>query len=117
MYEIYKLPQGKIVFSCTTKDLNTGALYLNSHQALPKHKRPVAEQLVQVVGTCVMKLFDGDTLVNEVTLNENDTLTIPANQFHMHINPTNDISVTMWKFEGDISEIIQKIREENKKIL
>jgi gentisate 1,2-dioxygenase len=56
-------------------------------------------------------------LIQEVTLNENDTFTIPANQFHIHSNPTDEISVTMWKFEGDISEVIKKIREENEKIL
>ena len=83
MYEIYKLPQGKILFSHISDSLNTGVLYLNPQQALPKHNRPVVEQLVQVVGTCVMKLFDGDNIVQEVALHENETLTIPANQFHM----------------------------------
>ncbi len=117
MFEIYKLPQGKIVFSCTTKDLNTGALYLNPHQELPKHNRPVSEQLVQVAGTSLMKLFDGDTLVNEVTLHENDTLTIPAKQFHMHTNPTDEVSVMMWKFEGDITQVIEGIRNNNQKLL
>lgn len=117
MYELYKLRQGKIVFTYTSKNLNTGSLYLNPHQELAKHNRPVTEQLVQFVGTCVMKLFDGDTLVKEVTLHENETLTIPANQFHMHTNPTDDISVTMWKFEGDISEVLQMIRNDNEKLL
>lgn len=117
MYEIYKLPQGKIVFSCTTKDLNTGVLYLDPHQELAKHKRPVPEQLAQIVGICVVKIFDGENLMREVALNENNTLTIPANQFHAHTNPTDALSVTMWKFEGDISEEIQKIREGNDKIL
>jgi len=116
MYEVYKLPQGKIVFSSIAKDLSTGILCLNPHQELPRHSRPVVEQLVQMVGTCVMKLFEGD-LIKEVTLQENDVLTIPANQFHVHSNLTDQISVTMWKFEGDISAVIQKIREDNEKIL
>jgi mannose-6-phosphate isomerase-like protein (cupin superfamily) len=117
MYEIYQLPQGKIVLSAIKKNLSTGVLYLNPRQKLQKHNRPVMEQLVQIAGTCVMKIFDGDNLVEEVTLQENDTLTIPANQFHIHSNLTDQISVTMWKFEGDILEVIQKIREENKKVL
>jgi hypothetical protein len=118
MFEIYQLPQGKIVFSGTTKDLSTGALYLNPHQELPKHNRPVTEQLVQIVGTSIIKLFEhGDNLVDEITLNENDTLTIPSKQFHIHANPTNEISVTMWRFEGNISEVIQKIRDGNQKLL
>jgi mannose-6-phosphate isomerase-like protein (cupin superfamily) len=117
MYELYKLPQGKIVFAQSSKELNIGALYLNPQQALAKHNRSVTEQLIQVVGSCVMKLFDGDTLVKEVTLHENDTLTIPANQFHMHTNPTDQLSVTIWKFEGDISEVLQGIRDNNKKLV
>ncbi|SRR6266480_646982 len=117
MYEIYKLPQGKITISISNKDVSIGTLYLNPRQEYVKHNRPVTEQLVQLVGSCVMKLFEGDTVVQEVTLHENKTLTIPANQFHMHTNPTDNISITMWKFEGDITEVIQKIRESNEKIL
>jgi mannose-6-phosphate isomerase-like protein (cupin superfamily) len=117
MFEVYQLPQGKIVFSCTTKNLSTGALYLNPQQELVKHNRPATEQLVQLAGTSSIELFDGETVVDEVTLNENETLTIPANQFHIHRNPTAEISVTMWKFEGDILEVIQKIRDSNQKIL
>ena len=117
MFEIHKLPQGKIVFSCVTKELSIGALSLNPNQELPKHNRPVIEQLVQVVGTCVMKLFNEENLVQEVTLRENDTLIIPANQFHIHTNPTDGVSVTMWKFEGDITQVIREIRNNNQKLL
>jgi mannose-6-phosphate isomerase-like protein (cupin superfamily) len=117
MCEVHKLPQGKIIFSSISKSLNTGVLCLDPHRELAKHNRPVAEQLVQITGTCTMKLFDGEVFIKEITLYENETLTIPANQFHIHSNPTEEISVTMWKFEGDISEVIKKIREENEKIL
>jgi hypothetical protein len=35
----------------------------------------------------------------------------------MHINPTDEVSVTVWKFEGDISEVLQKLRDDNEKLL
>jgi quercetin dioxygenase-like cupin family protein len=117
MYEVYELPQGKIVLTSITKNLSTGVLYLNPHQELLKHNRPVTEQLLQVLGTCIIKLFDGELFIQEITLHENETLTIPANQFHVHKNPTNEASLTIWKFEGDILKVIQKIREANKKII
>ena len=117
MFEIYKLPQGKIVISYSDKHLSIGLLQLKPHHELTKHNRPVTEQLVQVEGTCIMKLFEGDTLVQEVTLHENEALTIPAHQYHMHTNPTNNISVTLWKFEGDIAEVLTIIRNTNPKIL
>lgn len=116
MFETYELPQGKIVFSHITKELSTGILALDPHRELPKHNRTVIEQLVQIVGTCVMQLFDGNMLVQEVVLRESDTFTIPANQFHMHKNTTSEASVTMWKFEGDILEVIQNIRDGNEQI-
>ena len=116
MFEIYQLPQGKIVINYSDKNLSIGLLQLNSHQALVKHNRPVIEQLVQVAGICVMKLFEGEKMVKEVTLHENEILTIPAHQYHMHTNPTDEISITMWKFEGDIREVLDKIRESNPKI-
>ncbi len=117
MYEVYNLPQGKIVFTYTSNELNIGALYLNPNQELAKHNRPVTEQLIQLVGTCVMKLYDGEKLINEVLVHENETLTIPANQYHVHSNPTDKLSVTAWKFEGDIAEVLQKIRDTSEKVL
>jgi len=117
MYEVYELPQGKIVLTSITKNLSTGVLYLNPYKELLKHNRSVTEQLLQVLGTCVIKLFDGELFTQEITLHENETLTIPANQFHVHKNPTNEASLTIWKFEGDILKVIQKIREANKKII
>lgn len=117
MYEIYKLPQGKIVFSHTAKDLNTGVLCLDPHQELSKHNRPVTEQLLQLSGICVVKLFDDNELSTEVMLNENDALTIPAHQFHIHANPSGHISMTLWKFEGDVTNVMEGIRNNNQKIL
>ncbi len=117
MIEIYKLPQGKIIISHSDKQLSIGILHLLPHQALDKHNRPVTEQLVQVLGISVMKLFDGETFLKEVTVHEGDTLIIPANQYHMHTNQTDDPSITLWKFEGDISEVIQKIKQDNERIV
>lgn len=117
MYEIYKLPQGRITIGISNKHLSVGILSLDPHQELLKHNRPVTEQLIQLGGSCVIKLFEKDKVVKEVTLNENETFNIPANQWHIHANFTDNSSVTMWKFEGDISEVIQKIRDNNVEIL
>ena len=117
MTEIYELPQGKIIITFCDENLSIGLLDLNPNQALAKHNRPVDEELVQIHGFCTMELFDGDKLVKEVTLNEGDKLVIPANQFHIHSNPTNGKSVTLWKFQGNIVDVIEDIRNSFKKIL
>lgn len=116
MQETYKLPQGKITISECNKNMSVGSLELNPGQELTKHNRPVNEMLTQLSGTSVMKLFDGDMLIKEVKLKENNTLEIPANQYHIHSNPNKNPSITKWQFQGDIVEIIENIRNSFERI-
>ena len=113
-FELYNLPQGKIMIAFSDKNLSVGTLELNPNRELSKHNRPVLESLFQIKGKCLMKLFEEDGSVNEVTLNENDSIDIPPNKYHIHSNPFNEMSITFWKASGDITEIINKIREDNK---
>ena len=117
MIEIYELPLGRIIFGFSDEHLTVGLLTLNPGQALAKHSRPVREQLVQASGMCVMQLFEKDVLVKEVTLYERDRLEIPANQFHIHSNSSNERSITLFKFEGNVTEQVEKIRNTFKKVL
>lgn len=117
MVEIYELPQGKITIIFYDKSLSVGLLELNPKEKLAKHDRSVDEELVQVCGSSTIKLFNGDKLIKEVILNENGRITIPTNQYHIHANATNQRSITLWQFEGDILEIIENIRKNFKKIL
>ena len=117
MTEIYKLPQGRIVVSFYDKNLSIGLLELEPRQKLSKHNRPVDEELVQISGTSVIKLFDSDKLIKETVLKENERLLVPANKLHIHANPTNRKSITLWVFEGDIVEVIENIRSKFKKVL
>lgn len=110
-FEIYEVPQGKVFIGHSDKNLSVGYLELNPKQELEKHNRPVTERLMQITGSCVMKLYTGDE-VKEITLNEGDTLEIPPKQYHVHANVSDKKSITFWKAEGDITEIIQKIREQ-----
>jgi gentisate 1,2-dioxygenase len=64
-----------------------------------------------------MKLFDDKRLSKEVILNEGDKLIIPANQYHIHSNSSDEKSLTSWKFEGNIISVIENIRNSFKKIL
>ena len=117
MTEIYKISEGKIIISYSDSNVSVGLLGLNSGRALEKHSRPVGEELIQVCGNSVITLFNGEELIKEVSLGEGDKIEIPANQFHIHANTSDDQSFTLWKFEGDISDIIEDIRNNNPKIL
>lgn len=109
-YETYKIPQGKIVIAHSDRRLSVGYLVLNSGEELEKHNRPILEQLHQIKGTCTMILFnEGST--KEIVLSEGNSLDIPANQYHIHANRSNEESITFWKANGDITEIINDIRK------
>lgn len=107
----YKLPQGQIRIIKSDQSQSKGELHLFPLQELDKHNRPVAEQLQQIKGTCVMKLFNDNKFIKDVKLQEGQKLTIPPNQYHIHSNQTNAASITAWKFRGNITKIIKQIRK------
>ncbi len=113
-FEKYNLAQGNIMIAFSDKTLSVGTLEINPKQELAKHNRPVLESLFQIRGRCMIKLFEEDGTVKEVVLNEGDSIDIPQLKFHIHANPFNEPSITFWKASGDITEIINKIRENNK---
>ncbi len=116
MIKIYQTKQGKITICCSDKNLSIGLLELNPRNVLLKHNRPVIEELVQVCGSSIIKLFENGKIEKKIILNNGDKIKISANQYHIHSNPTNKESITLWKFEGDITKIIKDIEENNKKI-
>ena len=112
MTKLYKLPQGIIAVTHSDAKMSLGLLDLLPGEKLAKHNRPVDEELVQIYGTSLYQLFDKDNKVfKEVELKEGEKVVIPARQFHIHSNPYKKRSITLWKFEGDITEIIQNIRD------
>jgi oxalate decarboxylase/phosphoglucose isomerase-like protein (cupin superfamily) len=113
-FELYNLPQGKILIAFSDKSLSVGTLQLNPKQELSKHNRPVPESLFQLKGSCAMKMFEEDGRIKEIVLNEGDSLDIPPLRYHIHSNPNDDVSITFWKASGDITEIIDNIRKNSK---
>ncbi|MCK5474756.1 MAG: hypothetical protein KAI53_05100 [Candidatus Aenigmarchaeota archaeon] len=113
-FENYTIPQGKIMIAFCDENLSVGTLELNPGKELSKHNRPCLESLFQIEGTCVMKLFEDDGTVTDVTMNKGDSIDIPAGKFHIHSNPTDKKSITFWKASGDIRDIINNIRENSK---
>lgn len=117
--EIYESPDGKSTFYFTHSDKNqtTGVLVLQPRAALAKHNRPNAvENLTQISGKCLMTLFDAEDRPTEIELNPGEGVKMPKGQWHIHANPYNEVSVTLFKAEGDILEIMRVIREKNKKL-
>ena len=113
-FEKHNLSQGNIMIAFSDKKLSVGTLELNPNQELAKHNRPVLESLFQLKGKCMMKLFEEGGSIKEVVLSEGESIDIPPLKFHIHSNPFEDNSITFWKASGDITEIIDNIRNNNK---
>ncbi len=85
---------------------------------LPKHNRPLAyENLLQLEGKCRVTLIGEDGLVESLhVLNPNDSLRMQKGQWHIHANPFDKTSLTFFKAEGDITEIVKILRETYSKV-
>lgn len=116
--EIYENNDSTVRFyiSYSDKKISTGILVLQPNTSLSKHNRPLAiENDTQIAGSCAMTLFEEDKEKN-IELKPGKGIQIPKGQYHIHSNPFNEVSVALWKAEGDITEIIDDIRKTFKKL-
>ena len=112
-FEVWQDPQTKVIFyfSHSDENLTTGVMKIPKGAELPKHNRPKAfENLIQVSGNCLMKVFDNDDNITEHVLEEGGSLRMEKGQYHIHSNPYDETSYTLFKAEGDISEIMKVLR-------
>ena len=86
-------------------------MVIPAEKALPKHNRPLAiENLVQVSGKCRMEVFGENDESSEHILNVGDKLSMDKGQYHIHSNPFNETSCTLFKAVGDITNIVEAVR-------
>ena len=115
-YELYKIPEGKMCMIHCHEGISIGYLELDEGKELEKHGRPVREHLMQVKGTCKITLFERDG-EREVALNPGDTLDIPEYVPHIHSNKGgSESSITLWKFKGNIINIIDSIKQGSERL-
>lgn len=113
-FEVWQDPATKVAFyfSHSDESLTTGVMVIPPKTELPKHNRPKAfENLLQVSGKCVMGVFDEDENITEHTLEVGSKLRMEKGQFHIHSNPFEETSYTLFKAEGDITEVMKVLRE------
>lgn len=104
-------------FSHSDPAFTTGVLVLPPHTELPKHNRPLAvENLVQVSGRCRIQVFGKDDAVTEHVLEVGNNLSMPKGQFHIHSNPYDEPSATLFKAVGDITAVVAALRQQFRRI-
>ena len=104
-------------FSHSDEQFTTGVMEIPPHTELPKHNRPKAfENLVQVSGVCVVTVFDEGESSKTHILHVGDTLRMEKGQHHIHANTSDVVSCTLFKAEGDITQIMDVLRENFERI-
>ncbi len=108
----------KFYFTHSDEKFTTGVMVIRPQSELPKHNRPLAvENLVQISGQCVMRLFRDEENFEEQVISAGDYIKIPQAQFHIHANPFDAESVTLFRAEGDITAVMKSLRESFDKII
>ena len=118
-FEAYEDPQTnvRLYFSHSSSEFTTGVMVIPPGKELPKHNRPLAvENLVQISGKCLMKVFDENDQPTDCVLEVGAELIMPKGQFHIHSNPYQETSCTLFKAEGDITSIVENVRQNFTKI-
>lgn len=113
-FETWKDPVtgAEFCFSYSDEDFTTGVMYLPPGCELPKHNRPKAfENLKQISGKCKMTVFDNEGGSFDKILSPGDTLRMEKGQYHIHANPFDEKSHTLFKAEGDITDIVKALKE------
>ena len=113
-FEVWESPDGQARFCFSHSDgvFTTGVLILQPGCELPKHNRPLAvESLVQLSGRSTIKLLDDDGILDsERTLLPADGIAMEKGQWHIHANPFDVESTTMFKADGNITDIVAELR-------
>jgi len=117
MYDIQKcqkveIEQGVFYLGESTKEESVGYLELKPHTSLTIHNRLGGiENLIQINGDCVIIIFDIPIGTNYKLTIGNKLKIKPEGVWHIHSNPFDMTSLTYWRFEGDIRNIIDAIKK------
>jgi quercetin dioxygenase-like cupin family protein len=112
-FEVWEDPATKVrfCFSHSSTEFTTGVMIIPPNTELPKHNRPLAfENLLQVSGVCTMRVYENDDSENTYTLKPMDTLAMDKGQWHIHANPSQEESYTLFKAVGDITTIVGNLK-------
>jgi hypothetical protein len=119
-FEMWEDPEGqaRFCFAHVGRDFTTGVLVLKPDTELPKHHRPLAiENLLQIEGhSQVTLLNEAGEVEATYDLTPGTALRMRKGQWHIHANPFGEQSVTQFKAEGDITEIVQTMRHKYTKV-
>lgn len=109
--DAYEFDGGNLAISELTDVRSSGALTLYAGGSTDRYTRHVSEQLLQVSGSVTLRLFY-DEGPEDVTLEEGDHYVVPAGLEHQFSNDSDDASVTLWRYDGDVLDVMDRLTDE-----
>lgn len=113
--EAWEDPETGVRFYITHFDraFTTGVTVLPPHTELSAHtRRDATENLVQIGGRSLVKLLDAKGVVlKEYILSIGDSLIIAEGGLHIHANPYDEPSLTVFKAVGDTVDAVESLRQ------
>jgi quercetin dioxygenase-like cupin family protein len=105
--------QARFCFAHVGTDFSTGVLVLKPDTELPKHNRPQAEEnLLQIVGRSQVSLLsESGEIEATYELTPGTSVHMKKGQWHIHANPFGEPSVTQFYADGDITGIVEDMRQ------
>ncbi|GEM_PF-2971032 len=113
--DAYKLPEGILYIARSDQFMSMGFIEIETGQESTKKSRPVAGYFKQFEGSSSFRIFDKNGTIKEINLKKGEILKVDENHDYI-IKSTGDECIIFWKFNGDVSEIIESLRKQLEKI-
>ena len=110
--QAYQMPEGLLLIGRSDPFVSQGFFDISPEMTVPKRSRPVDGLFKQITGKAILKVYDGSVVKEEKALEQGQSFRIEANQEYSIANPSQARSVVYWRFDGDITPILDKMRKE-----
>ena len=112
--ESFELDLGKVSIAFSDKNLTVGVFEVKAGHGLPHKCDQARQSLLQLKGKCLLKFYEKEGgQPKEVVLKAGDSFEIPAGAFHEFQAAFKEDSFTLWKAEGDVTDMVDRLRGNN----
>lgn len=111
--EAYQIPEGVLLIGRSDPLTSMGFVDILPGKALPPVSRTLPGFFKQFAGKSLFKVHGSPFMEKELA--EGQTIEVPANTEYS-IENRGGKSLVFWKFEGDVSDVFEKLRKELPKV-
>ena len=112
--DAYKLPEGILYIARSDTFMSMGFIEIDAKKESAKKSSPMAGYFKQSEGSSSFRIFDKNGTIKEINLKKGDVVKIDANHDYI-IKSTANECIIFWKFNGDVSEMIENMKKQLEK--